>query len=70
MIPGWPLSVVDIPAEGKILQMKGDGSGTIIVRKHISHGLIGSQASGQVECFPNTELCHLHPTLHVFKVPW
>lgn len=70
MILGWPLSVVDIPAGGRILKMKGDGSGTVIVRTHISHGPIGSQASGQVECFPNAELCRLHPTLHVFKVPW
>lgn len=69
MIPGLPLGVVDIPGGGRIVKMKGDGSGTVIVRTHISHGLIGSQASGQVKCFPNTELCHLHPTLHVFKVP-
>lgn len=40
--------------------MKGDGSGTVIVRTHISRGLTGSQASGQAKCFPSTELCHLH----------
>lgn len=69
MISGWPLGVVNIPCGGRILKMKGDGSETVIVRTHVSHGLIGSQASGQVKCFPNTEFYHLHPTLHVFKVP-
>lgn len=49
--------------------MKGDGSGAVIVRAHVSHGLTRSQASGRVKHFLSTVLCHFHPTLHVVKVP-
>lgn len=49
--------------------MKGDGSGAVVLRAHISHGLTRSQALGQVKHFLSTELCHLHPALHVVKVP-